>query len=247
MKIFVFGCSFSSFHSGMCGFGKSWVHRLAKDNPEHHIYDASLGGAGNDSILHRLMLLEKNYGEPNKIIVQLTNPNRISILLDKKFWKEGISFATKDNLTYHGDNRHHISHIQGSFFVESVQQRKIRIKLAKHMDLPEDLLIKYFGAYLPHYDNVVKTQMAIDLLNRLYGKKNVLFFAWHDLSNYNSWKFVDIPTNYIGSVQDRFKEDNKFYNLGTDISPHYGSKGHKAVYKWLKEKIDHMIIEEQFS
>ena len=86
--------------------------------------------------------------------------------------------------------------------------------------------------------------MAIDLLNRLYGKKNVLFFAWHNLPNYHSWKFVDIPSNYIGSVQDRFKEDNKFYSLGTDISPHYGSKGHKAVYKWLKEKIDHFIIDK---
>ncbi len=244
MKIFVFGCSFSSFHSGMCGFGNSWVHRLAQDNPEHHIYDASLGGAGNDHILHRLMLLEKNHGVPDKIIVQLTNPNRVTTLLHKKWWDEGLTFATKDNLTYHDDRRLHQYFIQGSFFVETVQQKKRRIKFAKHMDLSEDLLIKYFGTYLTHYDNVVKTQMAIDLINRLYGKKNVLFFAWHDLSNFKSWKYVDIPTNYIGSVQARFNEDNKFYRLGTDTSPHYGSEGHKAVYKWLKEKIHHLISDK---
>ena len=244
MKIFALGCSFSSFHSGMCGFGNSWVHRLAKDNPEHHIYDASLGGAGNDHILHRLMLLEKNYGVADKIIVQLTNPNRNTTLLDKKWWKEGLNFSTKDNLTYHDDIRLHQYFVQGSFFVETVRQKKRRIKFAKHMDLAEDLLIKYFGTYLKHYDNVVKTQMAIDLINRLYGKQNVLFFTWHDFSNFSSWKYVDIPTNHIGSVQSRFNKDNKFYRLGTDTSPHYGAEGHKAVYKWLKEKIGHLILDK---
>ena len=80
MKIFAVGCSFSSFHSGKCGLGNSWIHQIAKNYPDAEVYDASLGGAGNDSIQLRFRFLEQKYGKPDKVIVQLTNPARLSIV-----------------------------------------------------------------------------------------------------------------------------------------------------------------------
>ena len=243
MKIFAVGCSFSSFHSGKCGLGNSWIHQIAKNYPDAEVYDASLGGAGNDSIQLRFRFLEQKYGKPDKVIVQLTNPARLSILFNDVFWKNGLNYETIDNLTYHDDERLHSYFLSGSFFNDDkiTKRKKIRPKLAQNLGVAEQSLVRYFGYYLGSYDNCFKTQIAIENINRIYGESNTMFFLWHSIKEFYVWKYVDLPKNYIGSVQDRFHQRNQFYKYGTDKSPHYDVIGHTAVFKWLRPKIDALL------
>jgi len=258
MKIFVGGCSFSSYKSGRCGVGKSWPHLLAKQHTGHQVYDCTYGGAGNDTLLHRLQILETNFGKPEKVIIQLTTPARTGIIQDKMFWKLGLGKQlTRNNLFYYDLKGRHWEPVTGAFFHPDTEkmQKKLkknrkfgdstlpqRSRLSQFTGLSKEILTKYFAWHLDSYDNSMRTQMTINLINRIYGQENVFFFSWHRQDKFNSMGHINLPKNYIGSVEE--KTNKLFYSYAMDESPHYGVEGHKVVYEWLEPYV-HKLLREK--
>ena len=106
MNLAIIGCSYSNYYDGDC-FGNTYPKLIADNYSNINVYDASLGGASNDSCYLRLQNIEKNFGSIDKIIVQLTLPYRTSIALTKKAIKDYTqkAFDTLENLSVAEDKK----------------------------------------------------------------------------------------------------------------------------------------------
>ena len=59
MNLAIIGCSYSNYYDGDC-FGNTYPKLIADNYSNINVYDASLGGASNDSCYLRLQNIEKN-------------------------------------------------------------------------------------------------------------------------------------------------------------------------------------------
>lgn len=225
MNLAIIGCSYTNYWDGNL-FGNTYPKLIADDHSNINVYDASIGGSGNDSCYLRLRNIERNFGPIDKIIVQLTLPYRSTIVLTKKAIKGLMPWAHEKNYYYGNDNiRGLILLTQGK--AESAQfLSKWKQQFGVHT-----LALDYFKAWTKTYDSYWQTQKEIDLINSKYGEENVLFFSWL----VEDKKMVNLPENYIGSVQEHFGVGMEKYKI--DNAYHFNKDGHKAVYEWLKPHI----------
>jgi hypothetical protein len=105
-------------------------------------------------------------------------------------------------------------------------------------------------------------EKEIDHINSHYGIDNVLIFAWYrkidlDSTSKNFFAYIwetalgkalgnksnteadleiNLPKNYIGSIEDKLSS-KVFWNIGVDDAPHYASEGHLKVFDALKPDI----------
>jgi len=233
MNLAIIGCSYSNFWDGDI-FGKTYPKLIADDYPDINIYDASLGGAGNDSCYLRLQNIEKNFGSIDKIIVQLTLPYRSTVVLNKKAIKSFMQWEHENNYYYSGQSSRR--EIKGCIFITpgSIREHSFLINWKKYFKARYHA-IDYFHAWVNSYDVFWQIQKEIDLINSKYGEENVLFFSWLKEDR----KSVSLPKNYVGSVQEKFGTDMEKYSI--DKVLHFNEEGHKAIYKWLNPYIKPMV------
>ena len=65
MNLAIIGCSYTNYWDGNL-FGNTYPKLIADDHSDINVYDASIGGAGNDSCYLRLRNIERNFGLFNK-------------------------------------------------------------------------------------------------------------------------------------------------------------------------------------
>lgn len=230
MNLAIIGCSYSNYYDGDC-FGNTYPKLIADNYSNINVYDASLGGASNDSCYLRLQNIEKNFGSIDKIIVQLTLPYRTSIALTKKAIKGYMPWHHQKNYYYGTDK------IKGLMFLTQGRFKDSRFlfKWKKNFKYHPYFASHYFQAWQTTYDPYWQTQKEIDLINCKYGKENVLFFSWLAEDK----KMINLPENYIGSVQEYFGTDMEKYKI--DKQYHFNKDGHKAVHEWLKPNIKELF------
>ena len=228
MKIAVLGCSYSNWWDAEI-FNESVPALIAKNNLDITVYDASIGGGGNNSLYLRVKNIEKNFGSLDKVIVQLTTPHRSSVILSKKainnlgIWKEQCNYHYID-----GTTPHWIMLTQGKLKSDDFRKQWETL-------FPLNSSLDYINSYNKTFDPYFQTQQQIDLLNYKYGKENVLFYSWLKENK----KLIELPSNYIGSVQEHFGiKMNKFK---IDDEYHFNNHGHSAVYRWLKPSINKLL------
>lgn len=228
MKIAVLGCSYSNWWDANI-FNESVPALIAKDNANITVYDASIGGCGNNSLYLRVKNIEKNFGSLDKVIVQLTTTNRSSIILSKKAIKQLGNWKKQHNYHYiDGTTPYWIMLTQGKLKSDDFKKQWETL-------FPLNSSLDYINSYNTTFDPYFQTQQQIDLLNYKYGKENVLFYSWFNENK----KSIDLPDNYIGSVQTQFGiKMNKFK---IDNEYHFNNHGHNAVYKWLKPSINQLL------
>lgn len=228
MRIAVLGCSYSNWWDGNI-FNESVPALIAKDNANITMYDASVGGSGNNSLYLRVKHIEKEFGPLDKVIVQLTTPQRTSIILSKNAIKQlGIWKKTCNYYYIDGNSSDWIMLTKGKMKSKEFMQKFGLL-------FPLESSLDYMNYYNKTFDPYFQTQQQIDLLNYKYGKENVLFYSWFNENK----KLIELPTNYIGSVQQHFGiKMNKFK---IDNEYHFNNHGHSAVYKWLKPSIGKLL------
>ena len=142
----------------------------------------------------------------------------------------------------------------------------IRNELTDYFGIKITDLYRYYVNKMGSNQPLWICEKEIDHINSHYGIDNVLIFAWHknidlestrkdyfaykwnrdlgnadgDKSNKESDLEIDLPKNYIGSIQDMLGHD-QFWKLGVDEAPHYGVEGHMKVYTLLDTNIQELL------
>ena len=141
-----------------------------------------------------------------------------------------------------------------------------RNELADYFDIKSTDLYKYYINKMGSNQPLWITEKEIDHINSHYGIDNVLIFAWHkkidlestgsnffaymwdlalgntigDKSNKQSDLEIDLPKNYIGSIEEMIGT-KEFWELGVDSAPHWGAHGHMKLYKLLESNIQELL------
>ncbi len=141
-----------------------------------------------------------------------------------------------------------------------------RNELADYFDIKSTDLYKYYINKMGSNQPLWICEKEIDHINSHYGIDNVLIFGWHrkidleststnffayvwdlalghadgDKSNKESDLEIDLPKNYIGSIEDMLGT-KEFWELAVDEAPHYGVDGHMKVYTLLEPNIQELL------
>lgn len=247
----IIGCSYTHWADGDC-LGKSYPGLIAKNFPDYNVVDLSIISASNDSAFLRLHNFEKQHNiKFTKIIWQLTHFNRELIFLDYNT-NENIFADIQQSKNYYHTSGRFSRHI--NFTIHGRMHDAVD-KLSDYFHIKKIDLYKYYVNKFGSNQNVWILQKEIDHVNSHYGKNNVLMFAWHKKidrvysgTNLSRWKWqtalstnksdtaddveIDLPTNYIGSIEHMLGSDT-FFELGIDNAPHYGPDGHSKVFDLL--------------
>ena len=137
-----------------------------------------------------------------------------------------------------------------------------RSSLAEYFDVKSTELYKYYVNRMSSNLPIWLCEKEIDHINSHYGIDNVLIFAWYskidlvstsknffayiwettlgkalgDKSNKESDLEIDLPKNYIGSIEDKLGS-KVFWKIGVDDAPHYAGEGHSKVFDVLKQDV----------
>ena len=258
----IVGCSYTHWFNGDC-LGESYPAIIAKQFPNYNVIDLSIMGSSNESVFLRLYNFERIHKiKFSKILWQLTHFFRELIIMDYDR-DENIFEDTQKVENYCSTSGHFSKHI--TFSITGFKHSNMAI-MSDYFDIKETDLYKYYVNKSASNQGVWLLQKEIALINSHYGRHNVLIFAWHkniDLDstskNYFAYKWnkslgntigdrsntaqdleIDLPKNYVGSVQDMLGHD-QFWKLGVDDAPHYGSKGHNKVFEALEPNVQELL------
>lgn len=259
----IVGCSYSHWFYGDCEL-KSYPALIAKKFPQYNIIDLSIISGSNESAFFRLHNFEQKYKiKFSKIVWQLTHFCRELVMIDYKN-NDFVLQDIKEHGNYFYTEGHYEKHYNFAINIEHVKDNMN--KLVEYFDIKKTDLYKYYVNKFASNQHVWLLQKEIDHINSHYGEKNVLIFSWHtkiDLESTSKNFFAydwetglghavgnksnetqdlefELPKNYIGAIQDMFGND-KFWKLGVDDSPHYGSQGHAEVFDVLHNNVVKLI------
>lgn len=258
----IVGCSYTHWLEGNC-LGESYPAIIAKQFPNYNIVDLSIMGSSNESVFLRLYNFERIHKiKFSKILWQLTHFFRELIIMDYNR-NENIFKDIQKVENYCCTSGYFSKHI--TFLVAGFKDSNMAI-MSDYFDIKETDLYKYYVNKSASNQGVWLLQKEIALINSHYGRDNVLIFAWHkniDLDstskNYFAYKWnrslgnatgdrsntardleIDLPKNYVGSMQDMLGHD-QFWKLGVDDAPHYGSNGHNKVFEALEPNVQELL------
>lgn len=255
----IIGCSYTHWDYGDC-VGQTYPALIAKQFPNYNVVDLSIPGSGNDSAFLRLNNFERIHKiKFSKVVWQLTHFFRELVIID--YHKdENIFKDIQQETNYFFTSGHFCKHINLSIGFDQVSDSMD--KMHDYFDIKKTDLYKYYVNKSSSNQSVWLLQKEIDHVNSHYGPQNVLIFSWHDKidldstdKNYFAYKWqkalgntignksnrisdveIDIPSNYIGSIEDMLGPDT-FWKLGIDDAPHYGPDGHDKVFDVLKPSV----------
>ena len=224
-KIFVIGCSYRH-HDVYVEPNETWPS-LLQENTGYTIINCSLPGSSNFSYFYRLQEIEKEYGKPDKVIVQLTSLHRLFMHLKN----EPIHNIIQDypDREYYYD-LYKPFHDMGYFVVPQTmfEYRKLKILNEKYNMKPKYLkwIWKYFATDANLEWMLYKETKLIDLYY-----DDVTFFSWN-------YKYKLDVKKYLGSLKYELLKD-KFDDCSyiPKKDDHFGIEGHKILSEIIQEHV----------
>lgn len=223
-KIATFGCSHTSYMAGT-----PWPIPLA-ESIGCELIESYSPGSGNEINIAKVnqVLDECN---PNLLIVQLTDPNRLTLGLDYASAHDKVRFVTKPK--YIGDN--HVEDVIYYTFNHTNNIDNLQNLLGEkfHKDIDKLIINHIITSEHNLYHKVVHTMLAMENIARSYNTP-IVFFSWsvdmHDIIKKNGYskatKNLNIIPDYIESFVSRrkLKPVSEGFALG-----HHGSENHKII------------------
>jgi len=223
--IFVIGCSYSH-HDVYVKIEESWPRWLQFDTG-YKVINCSFPGSSNFSYYYRLKEMEKQFGFPDKVIVQITGLHRLFLHRKNSIFHKIVKHGY--NEYYYDPHESHYTET-GAFITPSmVYEQDIINQLKFRYGMPQKFLRLLFR--LTTDDNLLwNLKKEMQLIDLYY--KNVTFFSWN-----TEYKSLDVK-EYIGSLKFKLLSD-KFdeYSIKKDIDDHFNVQGHKAVAKVIKQYV----------
>lgn len=217
-KIFVIGCSYSH-HDIYVKPDETWP-ALLQEQTGHTIINCSIPGSSNFSYFYRLKEMEKHFGKPDQVIVQITGLSRLFFHL-KNTSIQNITKLGERNYYY---DLHQNAHKSVGYFVTPsvLHDKRVLTKLRQQYKISKKFVKEIYrhlatDSYLEW--QLIKEMKLIDLYY-----KNVFFFSWN-------YECIHLEVKkYIGSIKDNLLKD-KFdeYSWIAGEDDHFGIEGHKAV------------------
>lgn len=221
--IWVFGCSFSSGHSGVPQEG-TYGNLLARDL-KYNIKNTSSQGASNDIIFYRFNQNLNKFKDGDIILYQFTSFNRIGFFEEED---EGTYFSTAGLPEF------------------GIGTKRIEGPFSNKTDRELEVLIDYILMWQPKRYKLMYND-AMNVINFLIGNKKIKIYTLYllDEFNKNDKNSVLLPTSSEpnNTSMNQFFMENKLtvydddpikYNLDT----HPNSEGHFRLKEILKEKIN---------
>lgn len=230
--IFVVGCSYS--HHDIYVRPKQTWPSLLQDDLKCKIINCSVPGNSNLSYFYRLKELEYQFGKPDKVIVQLTSPDRV--FLHRK--NVPICAITKRK----GEDYYYDIHKEGfrdagiSITPGSITRQSFIKGVNKQYNIKRRELVTLFRSFTS--DDTAKwlSLKEIILINSYF--KDVIFFSWNMEYSYittdEPWA-NECHINYIGSIKDMISaEEFNNYSHIPEHDDHFNVDGHYAVKELIK-------------
>lgn len=225
MKIFVVGCSYTSWSdTGNPNPGQTWPALLSRYNTDHTVVDCSFPGLSNNAYFFRLQQAEHFFGKADKVIVQWTTPYRDFFILKDDYkptkWKQ----------------------IYKNYFCNPYDKNSTWLKLrpqqnldytSKMLELPTKVISRFVTTWLASPNVKYHFEREFKLINSYYGKENVLHYIHLDNEFYNHY------LRYMyGCAEETMPLFKKFL---IDNEGHLKTPGHKELYKWLTPGITDLL------
>lgn len=225
-KVATFGCSHSSHMVGI-----PWPIPLAEYIGCDVIVSNS-PGAGNEMNVAKVnQVLDEC--KPNLLIVQLTDPNRLTLGLDYASSHNKVRFI--ENPKYIGDN--HVKDVIYYTFNHTNNINNLENFLGKkfHKDVDKLIINHIITSEYNLYHKVVHTMLAMENIARSYNTP-IVFFSWSvDICNIikeNGYSRATKHFNIIPSFIEEFVLQRRLKPVteGTGFG-HHGSENHKIIAK----------------
>lgn len=225
MKIATLGCSHSSDYAG-----DSWPIFLSKElNAE--LFQAYSAGAGNEMNIEKLKyILEEE--KPDLVIVQLTDPVRLVLGLDKNVVRSQINLNNRPEFG-------HPNHFNGSYYYtfNAWENDKNLSKLFNHKVEADNFIL---GGVLTSdynlYHKVIHTMAAMAFIAQA---KNIpiVFFSWsvdvQSIINYQEYADIFKNVNIIPGFVEQFISKNSLIPVppGQPGEGHHGPANQERIAK----------------
>jgi|TARA_R110000744_G_scaffold144502_1_gene256615 hypothetical protein len=230
--IFVVGCSYSH-HDRYVEPKQTWPC-LLQDDLKCKIINCSVPGNSNLSYFYRLKELEYQFGKPDKVIVQLTGPDRV--FLHRKNVPICNITKRKGKDYYYDIYDNAYSEAGISITPSNITKRLFNERIQEYYNITRKDLVTFFRSFTS-YDNANWLNLKEILLIDSYFK-DVVFFSWN--LNYN-YIALDEPwanendINYIGSIKNMISaEEFNNYSHIPEKDDHFNVAGHYAVKELIK-------------
>lgn len=233
--IFVIGCSYSH-HDVYVNPKQTWPC-LLQDDLKCKIINCSVPGNSLVSYFYRLKELQHQFGNPDKVIVQLTDPNRVFLhqknipicVIDKRKGKDYYYDVYKDAYRKAGIS-----------ITPAILTSKRRMNcINEHYNITRKQLLMYFRKFTSD-DTARWLNLKEMVLIDLYFK-DVIFFSWKSrysyITNDEPWA-NECNINYIGSIKDMISaEEFNNYSHIPEHDDHFNAAGHHAVKELIKPHV----------
>lgn len=223
--IFVIGCSYSH-HDVYINIWESWP-RWLQFSTGYKVINCSFPGSSNLSYYYRLKEMEKQFGFPDKVIVQITGLHRLFLHQKNSTFHKIVKHEHNDY--YYDPHESHYTKTGGFMTPSMVYDRDVINQFKIRYGMPQKFL-RFLWKFTT--DDNLKWQLKkeMQLIDLYY--KNVTFFSWNGEEQY-----LDVK-DYIGSLKytllkDKFDE----YSVKKDIDDHFNAQGHKAVAEVIKKYV----------
>lgn len=222
VKIFVLGDSFS--HHDYIGELQSWPGVLST-LIDCVVYNGSVPGASNDSLFHRYLQMERQYGKPDLTIVQLTYMCRVWYMLENQNILNMEPLSDRYYVTHTMNYKN--TNIKPNGFGNAEWEKRI----VEYTGADIDQLKSFYDLQHPFHIQEWRTQKEIHLLNSY--DKNCVFFSWDiDYAPF----ITDMKITYFGAVQNLMRFSYKKYWLSSTDN-HFVAEGHARLALLLSNKI----------
>lgn len=225
-KIFVIGCSYSH-HDVYVKPNETWP-ALLQEKTGYTIVNCSIPGSSNFSYFCRLKEIEKQFGKPDQVIVQITGLHRLFIHLKNVTIQDISKFEERD---YYYD-LYLAAYKSFGFFTSPAHLYNSRIlRILKQEYNISSNILKIFWQYIAT-DSYLEWQLfkEMQLIDLYY--KNAVFFSWN-----RKYEYLEVK-NYLGSLKNTLLK-SKFdeYSQIKDKDDHFGIEGHKAVSEIIQKNV----------